>query len=52
MKQLCKMGLAVLFGFTLTLTSIGCDGAKEPAPVTPPAGDGGGDAPTDGSMAP
>ncbi|WP_296454173.1 hypothetical protein [Rubinisphaera sp.] len=51
MKQLCKMGLAVLFGFTLTLTSIGCDGASEPAPSTPPAGDApAGD--EGGSMAP
>ncbi|TWT63474.1 hypothetical protein [Rubinisphaera italica] len=47
MKQLCKMGLAVLFGCTLTLTSIGCDGGSEPA-ATPPTTDGGGDAPAEG----
>jgi len=49
MNQLFKMGLAVLFGFTLTLANVGCDNAgTEPAPAPAPAGD----APTDGSAAP
>ncbi|MCA8989111.1 MAG: hypothetical protein KDA78_15805 [Planctomycetaceae bacterium] len=53
-NQLSKIGVAVLFGFTLTLSMVGCEPASEPAPAPAPAGggDGGGEAPSSGSAAP
>ena len=53
-NQLSKIGLAVLFGFTLTLSMVGCEPASEPAPAPAPAegGDGGSAVPADGSTAP